>query len=113
MSMIHFLTIANVVLSLAVTGFLIFALLRFGQHMNECERLGLSMAAGACLMTVVPILGSLARIETPFDQWAGLLFRVGVLMFAAARRYRFAKHERRNDAARVAATEYLKGRGKL
>lgn len=105
--------VANMIGRLSLTLFIAYALLRFGHHMHGVERFGLGLIGGSSLMTLAPIWGSIERVETPFDQWSGVLLTAGMVMFAAGRMFRFVKHEWRNDAQKEQSFIYLKGRGKI
>lgn len=113
MTVILFLACFNMAVSIILTLSVSWALVRFGEAMNELERLGLGLIGGSSFMTLAPIYGAVYRIDTPFDQWSGVILKVGCIVFAVARTVRIYRHELRNDAQIKVAREHLESRGKL
>lgn len=113
MTVILFLACFNMAVSIILTMMVSWALVRFGEGMIEVERLGLGLIGGSSFMTLAPIYGSVYQIETPFDQWSGILLRVGCLIFAIGRVVRIYRHQLRNQAQVDAARAHLRERGNL
>lgn len=55
--------------------------------LNTLERYGLGLLGAGVVMTTGPVL----ILEGPFDQWAPLLFRIGVLVLMTGHVLRYRK----------------------
>lgn len=78
-------TVANVIVSVAI-GLIVGVKLAVWHRMfNATERFGLGLLGAGCVMTIGPIVAS----GGPFENWAPILFRVGVaiLMIGHMKRY--------------------------
>ncbi len=51
-------------------------------HYNAAERIGMGLLGAGCLMTVAPILWP---YQSPFQDWAGSLFRFGCAVYFIGR----------------------------
>lgn len=83
--------ILNSLARLAITGILIWKLVRFPTLFNVWERFGMSIAAGCSVLTITVIWEGQ---RSPFDGWATSLFSIGVLLYFVGRMTRHWRHER-------------------
>lgn len=113
MTSLMVVAIANMCVRLFIAFTVSYALIRFSRELVVIERMALGLAGGSAFMTLAPIYGSVERIQTPFDQWSGLLFSLSVAALIAFRLFRAVKHEWRNEAQRKESYMYLRGRGKI
>lgn len=74
-------------LSLAVALLTALKLSLWHARFNAVERYGLGILGAGCLLTLGPILSS----GSPFDQWAPLMFRIGVLVLMIGHIIRYRK----------------------
>ena len=63
---------------LVIPALVTFKLIWRFHRLNRLERAGLALAGGSSLLTVPPML--LTRL-TPFDDWSGLVFGLGFLVY--------------------------------
>jgi len=99
-------------LRFTMVAFIAYKVVRWGYMLNYVERVGLGIMGGSAFLTIPVILDGGAE-GTPFDNWAGVLMSVGILLYLGGRMSRHIQHEARNDAAVSKARDYLVGRGKL
>ena len=48
---------------------------------------------------------------TPYDDWAGTLLWLGILLFLSGKAARLIKHDRRNEQQALIGEQWLKDRG--
>lgn len=85
--------VLNSLARLAITGILIWKLVRFPLLFNLWERYGMAIAAGTSILTITVIWEG---ERSPFDGWATSLFSLGVLVYFIGRTLRHWRHEENN-----------------
>lgn len=83
----------NILFRLGIIAIVIFKLWRLYDHYNREERFGLGVMGGCVLMTIPVILQGPA---SPFSEWTGTLFALGVLVYLVGRVRRTMLHMQRN-----------------
>jgi hypothetical protein len=85
----------SVVCRLLVVMMVVVKLTRYYDHYHRSERLGLGVLGGCALMTV-PVL--FQGPTSPFAEWAGALFAMGVMVYLGGRLVRQVRHDWNNTA---------------
>lgn len=76
-----------VVVSLAVGALAALKLAVWHRWFSTTERYGLGLLGAGSVMTIAPVLAP----GSPFDQWAPIMFRIGVLVLMAGHILRYRK----------------------
>lgn len=74
----HLLLCGSALVRLAIAGLVTFKLVWRFHRLGCLERMGLALFGGSSLLTVAPIL---LRQDTPYDDWTGLTFGLGVALY--------------------------------
>lgn len=88
-----FWDVLNVLFRLGIIAIVVTKLWRFYDSFSREERLGLGIAGGCVLMTIPVIVQG---PDSPFSEWAGAFFALGVLVYFAGRLKRTRAHDRAN-----------------
>lgn len=89
----------NVALSSVVGGIVAVKLALWHARFNLVERVGMGLLGAGCVMTIGPILAP----HSPFENWAGSLFRLGCAIYFCGRMLRHRMEARRVDADNISS----------
>jgi hypothetical protein len=98
----------NVVCRLAVAGIVVIKLVFFYDSYRWDERLGLGIAGGCALLTMVELGGFRS---SPFDHWPSAFFAFGVMVYFVGRLRRQIHHRRANNRQIRAAQRHFQAKG--
>jgi len=99
---------ANAVIRVMLALAAIVMVARWRERFVLGERMGLSLVGGSGLLTANVVL---ERQMSPYDQWAPLLFIIGVTLVFWSSMSRIYRHEAANKAAIRGAIAHFKARG--
>lgn len=95
--------------AVGVSGLSVYALTQHFDRFKPIERYGLGIMAGCALLTIPP---RMIESPTPYDDWAGTLLWLGILLFLSGKAVRLVRHDRRNEKQALIGEQWLKDRGK-
>lgn len=75
----------NIALSVLVASIVSVKLGFWHDRFNLPERVGMSLLGAGCVLTIGPIL---TPVDSPFEDWAGSLFRLGCAIYFVGRMLR-------------------------
>lgn len=93
----------NVLASTVIAGIVIFKLTVRVERFTCVERIGMGLAAAGALLTIGPVVHD----PSPFDDWSGVLMRVGMATYFIGR---ITRHRVNNWSTRRDAERHLSGR---
>lgn len=82
----------NIATSLFVVLVVVYKLAAYPDRYNPVEKVGMGVIGSSMLMLIGPILAKyqlVADVHTPFDDWAGVLLRMGCAVYFLGRLGRF------------------------
>lgn len=74
--------IASAIIRVCIFVLVAFKLVWRYRHLGQMEHLGLALIGGPSLLTTAPILMGKG---TPYDDWAGLVFGIGMIMYLSGK----------------------------
>jgi hypothetical protein len=93
--------IINAVASVIVTAIVVYKMAWLHSKFNTTEMLGMGLLGAAVVLNIGPILARGfafgATLDTPFDDWASTMLRVGLAFYFLGRISRVWKHDARNE----------------
>jgi len=103
--------IISSILRVALACVMAYGLYRFDHILNIVERIGMGVLGGMCLMTIFVVM-DVKKQGTPFDDWAGLGYVAGMLIFFSGFFYRKMRHDRNNKLQIKMWEEHKRQQGK-
>lgn len=92
--------IINAVASVIVTAIIVYKMGWLHSKFNSAEMVGMGLIGAAVVLNIGPILARGfafgATLDTPFDDWASTMLRVGMAFYFLGRISRVWKHDRPN-----------------
>lgn len=86
----------------------------YADRLNDPQRYGLGLLAGASFMTIPVVIDFYTKGPgTPFDMWANTALSVGMVLFLSGTLIRVKRHSKANEQQIFVARGHLQGRGKL
>jgi hypothetical protein len=96
----------NVLASMIVFAIVSWKLIAQPQKFTWIERVGMGLTAAGCILTIGPVTFK----PSPYDDWSGVLMRVGMALYFIGR---MTRHQLNNYLALRDARRRLRLRGKL